>query len=306
MLYKLINKIFYADKWNIGYAIQTPENLIKTEKINANDIAWLKEGSADYAADPFVLVRNKSVLIFYENLQNLFGKGTINVIKDFDVDRGGVVKGITPERHHLSYPYIFKDGTKIYCIPETASACEIALYEVEFKSEIIFKKNRILVKGQPFVDSSIIYYEDKYWLFTSVKKKPEQLFIYHADTLSDEFIPHKLNPIITDKKNYRNAGNIFSVNNKLYRPTQNLEEKYGGSIMINKIIEVSETKFSSERKFEILPLSPYYEGIHNISFSDNLIVFDGKRRYFSLSIPFKKALRRLIYYSEKAARLTKA
>jgi len=305
-LNKLIDTVFCSDKWNIGYVNQTPDNLIETQKINNTNVAWLKESSADYAADPFVLVRNKTVLIFYENLRKLFEKGTINLIKDFDVSDTKKVKGITPEKIHLSYPYIFKEDNKTYCIPETAAASEISLYEVAFEPEVVFKKNRTLVAGQPFVDSSIVKHNDKYWLFTSVKKKPGQFFIYHADALDGEFHPHKLNPVITDKKSYRNAGMIFSVDNQLYRPTQNLEKKYGGSIMINHIIELTETEFSSESKFEILPFGPYHEGIHNISLSDNLIVFDGKRRYFSLGVPFKKALRRLIYYTEKAVPSTKA
>jgi hypothetical protein len=297
MLNKIINKIFYSDKWNIGYVAQTPQSFIENKELDKK-IIWLNESSADYAADPFVLIKKKRVYIFYENLQFLFEKGTINLIRDFDFSTQKIVKGITPENIHISYPYIFEDNDKTYCIPETADANEIALYDVVFDNTIQFKKRKVLLSGGPYVDSSIIYFEDKYWLFTSLKNKPGNLFIYYANKLDEEFIAHNLNPIVTDRKSYRGAGALFYINNILYRPTQNLEVKYGGSVIINQISELTADKFRSINLFEIFPTEPYNEGFHNISVSNNLIVFDGKRRYFSLSVPIKKIIRRLRYYSK--------
>ena len=123
------------------------------------------------------------------------------------------------------------------------------------------------------------------------------MLIFYANSLNDQFIPHQLNPITTDGKSFRGGGNLFVVDDILYRPTQNLEVKYGGSVIMNQITDLSPTTYISSPLFEILPEKPYEEGLHNISFSQNLIVLDGKRRVFSLTTPFDKLIKRIIYYT---------
>ncbi|QIL41814.1 hypothetical protein G7074_22625 [Pedobacter sp. HDW13] len=67
----LFNKIFAADKWNIGFVHQTPENLIETRKLSST-INWLPEDDIDYAADPFVVNVDNTPAFITKNL--IFGK----------------------------------------------------------------------------------------------------------------------------------------------------------------------------------------------------------------------------------------
>jgi len=286
----LFNKIFAADKWNIGYVRQTPEELIRTKKLSPS-INWLKEDQVDYAADPFVVNINDEARIYYEELDFWKGKGEIMMIDGFDFKNKKKVQGIKPEEIHLSYPYLIEEKGRLYCIPETSEGKEIALYQVDEENPSQLTKIKVLVSGKAFVDSSIIYHAERYWLFTSVSGDHHNLYIYHSKTLDGQYTGHYQNPILVEKEFCRAAGNLFKVGELLYRPTQNPINSYGGSININEIEILNEKEFKANHQFEILPDKAYNQGLHNISFAHNIIVIDGKRKVLSPIMPFKKFVR---------------
>lgn len=289
---KVFNKLFTADKWNIGYVHQSMESLIEKKHFNA-DINWFKEDNVDYAADPFVVDVEGKTRVYYEELNFWKGRGELMVVDDFSFGNKKKVTGVTPEAIHLSYPYMIRTAQGLYCIPETSEAFEVALYKVDEQNPEKLSKEKVLLKGKAFVDSSIIFFQDKYWLFTSVPGENTHLYAYYADTLDGEYKAHQLNPIRVKKEHCRAAGKLFLIQNELYRATQNPTQKYGGSIIINKIELLNASSFSARAIFEILPDKKYSEGLHNISFTENVIVLDGKRRVISPLMPIKKLIRKI-------------
>jgi hypothetical protein len=203
------------------------------------------------------------------------------------------VKGIMNRSVHLSYPYLFRVNEKLYCIPETSESKQVALYDVDEDNPRNFKKIKTLLKGNNYVDSSIIYFQGKYWLFTSVSGKHGELYIYHSDDLLSDFKAHEQNPIKVDNHASRSAGELFVVDQKLYMPTQNPAKRYGGSIMINEIMKLSGTEFEYHTAFELLPQAPYNKGLHSISFADGLLIVDGKRSAYNTLNPVKKVVRKI-------------
>lgn len=303
-MYKSLNDIldqmFYANKWNIGYVDISKSKFIKQKELGA--VKWLLEEESDYSADPFVVTIKGKTYVYYEFLNMWKGRGQINRIENFDFSTKNMVRKFAEVKFHISYPYIFKDGDGIYLLPETGEANEVTLYKIDAEDEDNIQTVRTLVSGAHFLDSSIVKFNQKYWLFTSKKSEPGSLFIFHANSLENEFVPHMLNPILTDLKSYRSAGQMFVENGALYRPTQNLQQSYGGSIVINKINTLSETTYESEFFFEILPQLPYLSGIHTISFEEEFIVIDGKRKIFSLMTFAKKLTTRFKYIKRSVQR----
>lgn len=290
-IYRLFIKCFAIDKWNIGYINQSIEDLLAKGKLSP--ITWLKEDHVDYAADPFIVTQGDQIQIYYEELNFWQGLGKIMMMENFDFKTKKKINGITPSKIHLSYPYLIRNGKDLFCIPETSEALEIGLYQVNEETPTSLEKQKILVQGKPFVDSSIIFHSGKYWLFTSLSGINNQLFIYYADHLNGNYKPHQLNPIKVENYACRGAGNLFCIDNIMYRPTQNSTNCYGGSIQLNKITHLTETEYQTEPIFEILPDDKYEIGIHQISFTNDKIVVDGKRRVFSITAPFKKMVRRI-------------
>jgi len=288
----VFDKLFMCDKWNIGFIDQSPESLISSQQLNGK-INWLGEDSVDYAADPFIVNIKGNNHIFYEELNFWKGKGEIMVTNGLSFKEKKRVKIIMNRSIHLSYPYLFSEKDKLYCIPETSAIKQVALYQIDTDNLQKIKKIRILLKGDEFVDSSIIQYNDKYWLFTSVSGKPGVLYIYYSDTLLGPFKAHSLNPIMVENHVSRSAGRLFIVDQKLYMPSQNPGKCYGGSIMINEITHINETEFQYRTVFELLPQPPYNVGLHTINFAKGLLVVDGKRNKFSVFTPIKKIVRKI-------------
>ena len=291
-LQRVFDELFYHDKWNIGYVYQSPESLIHSQKLTGK-IHWLREDGADYAADPFSVEIDDRTYIYYEELQFFKGKGEIIMIDGFTFKNKRKVQGIVTDNFHLSYPYIFTLHNDLYCMPESAATKQVNLYKIDKTAPWKLNKVRTLIEGEPFVDSSIIFYHNRYWLFTSMSGKSDQLFIFYADSLHSNFKAHALNPIHVEPKITRSAGNLFIVDDNLYRPSQNPEKDYGGSIIISQIARITENEFEYSKAFEILPQLPYGLGLHTINFSGQLIVIDGKRKVFNLLSVIKKMFKKM-------------
>jgi len=291
LLSRTVRKLFVIDKWNIGYVYQSAENLIKSGEISEK-VHWLKEHSADYATDPFVAVINNKLCLYYEELDFWSAKGRIMVTEELNFEKKRTVKGLPNGKIHLSYPYIFNHSGVIYCIPETAAAKEVALYRIDSDSIDHFIKIRVLIKGEAFVDSSLLFYKNKYWLFTSKAGTNNELFIFYAETLDAPFHAHSMNPISVPDYIGRSAGNFFMVKQKLYRPSQNPQKNYGGSVIISEIISLDESIFSFIPVTEINPLHSYPRGLHTLNFTGDMMIIDGKRPVFSLLSPLKKLVKK--------------
>lgn len=297
-----IRLVFYADKWNIGFINQSVTDLIDSRQLN--EISWLEEEKSGFSADPFVLVAGDTAYVYYEYMNFWHGRGRIFQLKNFEFVTRKDVKGLSA-KIHFSYPYIFSNGSETYCIPETSEANEVSLYTVKSGDTSSLEKKRVILSGAPFVDSSIVKFNGKYWLFTSKKNAVDKFYIFYAASLDEEFRPHSLNPICSSPQFTRAAGQMFIDKGILYRPTQNPVSGYGGSIIISKIIMLTEVTFVSELFMEILPKKPYESGIHTISFANDLIVIDGKKKVYSIFMLPKKLIREFKTLTTKFSKKTK-
>lgn len=289
-LQQLLNKLFIIDKWNIGYVYQTADSLISSRKINGK-VHWLAEDTADYAADPFAVPVNDKLYLYYEELCFWKGKGTIMMTDGLSFINKKRVNGLP--NLHLSYPFLFTDGDALYCIPETSNAGEIALYRADPEHMGNFSKVSVLAKGKAFVDSSLIFHHDKYWLFTSISGNYGELYIYYSDKLTGPFKAHAQNPVKVPNDISRSAGRLFTSGDKLYRPSQNPQNNYGGSVVITEITQLNEKEFGYKKIMEVCPVQPYGHGLHTLNFAGCFLIIDGKRQIFSLLNPAKKIIRKL-------------
>jgi len=212
-------------------------------------------------ADPFVVeINEKGFYLFFEELNIKRRIGHINYLHFNKAGEllSNVPKKVIEEKHHLSYPFIFKENNNFYMIPESASSGELWLYKcTEFPDE--WEKEKRIFKDKPFYDATLIKHQDYYYLFGTEKviaesSRDQYLFIYFSkDLLSDTWLPHPSNPIYRDVRRSRPAGRIFDLGGKLVRPSQIGAPKYGYGIQFNEIITLSPTEFEEIRLEQILP-----------------------------------------------------
>lgn len=242
-----------------------------------------------FFADPFIIKKENKYYIFIEEFIYRFNKGNISVI-EMD-EKGNYEKPVKviDKSYHLSYPFIFKNKNDYFLVPESRSNKTIELYKcVEFPFKWEFQMN--LMKNIEAVDGTLFHYQNKWWLFANIVENPgasslDELFLFYSEELyTIDWIPHPLNPVVSDARKSRPAGSIFIHNGKIIRPSQNNSKIYGYGLKINEIRTLTEKKYE---EIEIDSIEPNWDkqiiATHTFNNAGNLTVIDGvmrRRRFF--------------------------
>jgi hypothetical protein len=236
------------------------------------------------SADPFIYEYNNINYIFYENNDLKLNKGKIScgILKDNKLTD---IKDILNFKYHLSYPFIWKSKKNIFLIPESSQNKSIQIW----KSKVFpykWKLYKTIFNNEFCCDTTIIKgFNNENWLLTNKSNDQtndpnNELYIYKMIGDFEKFIPHKLNPVVTDCRIARNAG-ILKFTNMILRPSQiNNSYGYGIGLNINKIISLSIENFKEITIKKILPnKKTNATGLHHISNTKSKIVMDIREKF---------------------------
>jgi hypothetical protein len=244
---KLFNK-----QWSLLYCIEPEHSYSFThyKKITPpNDRFW---------ADPHVIYQNNTYYIFIEEYLYNEKKGHISVIKMNEKGEYQQPIPVLNKEYHLSYPFVFQHDGDYYMIPETAKNKTIELYKSSnFPFDWQWQMN--LMEDITAVDTTLYFHNNKWWMFVNLIENEgasslDELFIFYSEELhSNQWQPHKQNPVVSDVKNSRPAGAMFSMNNKIYRPAQNCSQRYGYGFNLNEIELLNELEYKEKIISDIKP-----------------------------------------------------
>jgi hypothetical protein len=275
-------QLFQFEVWNVGV---TPYN-------DLSQINWAPQpNKSTYQADPFM---DKHGNVYFELYDYRTGKGSI-AARTFKNNAWSDLNTILSTEVHYSYPFVLEIGEKQYLLPEQYQANEVVIYELN-QGQLLHKKH--LLKGD-WVDATIHEYDGLFWLFCSPQQHSnEELYLFYADSITDNYQPHPLNPIKVDISGSRPGGKLFTDDQgRLIRPSQNSTHTYGGSITLNHITSLSPTNYREERVGAVHPEkdSRYNKALHTFSYEGNYAIIDGKTYRFiwsafikELKIKFKR------------------
>ncbi len=235
-------------------------------------------------ADPFVVARDGKYYVFIEELLYAHGKGHISVIV---MNRDGSFAEpvrVLEAAFHLSYPFIFEfDGT-YYLVPESGANRTVDLYRCKsFPYEWEFHKT--LLQGRRAVDATLLHRQGRWWMFVNEAETEgastwDELFVYHSDSpLSDNWIPHRRNPVVSDTRSARPAGRLFERDGRLYRPSQDCSGHYGYGLNICEITALTEREYSERVVTRVQPTwDKRVISTHTLNHAGGLTVADGQLR----------------------------
>ena len=105
----------------------------------------------------------------------------------------------------------------------------------------------------------------------------DELFLFYADSpLTSEWTPHPMNPIVSDVRRARPAGNIFLDNGKIIRPSQDCSKVYGHGFNFNEIEILSETEYQEKHLTNIRPdWDKNLHRVHSYNSQNGLTIIDG-------------------------------
>jgi len=279
-----VHSRFYSIDWNLFVLKGSPSEFIGADRqAEVTDLFPYTKGL--YLADPCVVRRGARTYVMCEEYRY---KTNLGVVAAFEVPSNGAARPqvAIEEPYHLSYPHVFEDGGEVFCVTESARAKKVCLYRsVEFPHR--WEYVRTLLDDFRAADSTLLRFDNKLWLFCTGGEHPKRgddthLYIWYADDLWGEWTPHARNPVKIDVRSSRPAGEFFTHENVLYRPTQDCSRTYGGAIRINRIDKLTETDFKESVAGVIRPPATSYDkGIHTISSAGGWCIVDAKRYVFN-------------------------
>jgi len=231
--------------------------------------------------DPCLFEHDSELYLFFEDLEIKKGKGAISYV--VIGENGATAPRLALDRpYHVSYPFLFSWRGATYLIPETFDRKTIELYRADPFPER-WNLEKILMEDIAASDATVLDHGGKLWLFVNVAVDGatfgDELFVFWANSPTDTWQPHPLNPVVADARSARPAGRIFTRDGQLYRPGQDCSQRYGGGVVFSRIEALSETDYREVQvgRFD-RDRTPGNVGAHSYTCGGGYEAVDGRRR----------------------------
>jgi hypothetical protein len=276
-LLEMARPLMRHEDWNIGVIRAPIECLLEPGAVET--ALWLPTRPGRFAADPFGVEWEGVLHVLFEDYDQRRGRAVISHVA---VSGGNPVSDPEPVFDpgvHTSYPYLVEHRGGLWMLPETAGARELVLYEAtEFPRR--WTRATTLIRGLAVSDATIIEHDGRWWMFATRNDHGvnNDLFVWHAESLTGPWVPHAANPVKTDARSCRPAGTPFVKDGILYRPGQDSSRTYGGRVVINRVEVLTPTDFSERpvAAVEPSPSSEYPAGLHTVAAAGGNTLIDGK------------------------------
>jgi hypothetical protein len=262
----LLNRILPADQWHAAL------------RGNSSDFVCVGTDGRRSYADPFLYSHRGRTFLFVEECSHATEKGVISAAEVSGDKLVGPPVTVLERPYHLSYPLIVEHAETIYMLPETAANRALELYRaVEFPWK--WELASVLIEDMALADATPIFFQDRWWLFASAAEygttDQDELFIFHSDKLTGPWVPHARNPVKSDCRSARPAGQIVCSNGRLFRPAQDCLKRYGAGIVWHEIVELSPTRYYEREivRFDASRVAGI-RGLHTVNQSDRLQAVD--------------------------------
>lgn len=262
----------YREQWILAYQWDTPDP--RADRLQAvlppEDRFW---------ADPFPWKWEGNYYLFFEEFRRATKRGEILVLPISKTGPAGKPWPALVKDYHLSYPFLFTWENELFMMPESAEQRRIDVFRCRsFPDYWVFEKT--LLKNISAVDCTLLFRSNKWWLFANVPPPGagnwDELHVFVADTPFADWKPIATNPVKSDVRSARPAGNFFEKDGVLYRPSQDCSQGYGSALTVSRVTQLTETGFAEATERGILPASLYpgAAGIHTLNTTGDLTVFD--------------------------------
>lgn len=210
----------------------------------------ITDKKARFVADPFVVHEENGYYMFFEAVIN--NVGSIALATSMDGLKWKYDKVVVSENFHLSYPCVFKWENTYYMIPESGQDLSVRLYKAEkFPERWKFVKK--MIEGDMFADSTILYFQNTWWLFTCTNEN-QTLWLYFSSSPDGEWIKHPQSPIVKrDNRKARPGGHLINWKGRLLRIAQCDQPNYGYSLRAFEITHLSPRDYE-ERELQEDPI----------------------------------------------------
>jgi hypothetical protein len=272
-------------------AARRPDNLVKwylavrqkrdtVSFDDPTDFRLVQSPSDRFHADPFLFEKNGKTYLFVEDFRYVDDRAVISYCEVAPDGSFDLPVEALRRPYHLSYPFLIEDEGEIYMMPETRGNRTLELYRAtNFPTD--WEPAGVLFNNAFMADATIQIMNGKFWMFATVSNGKysncDELCLFFSDKLKGPWTPHPCNPLVSDVRRARPAGNLFYDGGRLIRPSQDCSKTYGYALVFSEILTLSETEYEERTVGRLDPLaSEGHEGTHTYTRTKQLEIIDRK------------------------------
>lgn len=286
---EILRRGVLEDRWRILLVPATPAG-----QPAAVPAAVIEPPAHSYWADPFVVRREGRGCIFFEEYLYAERRGVISYIDiagydDKRLNVSAAARRVLDAPYHLSYPFLFQTGGSLFMIPESSANRSIDLWVcTDFPAR--WKKLKSIMTGVSAVDTSVLFWDGRWWLFTNIDRSGlrdhcYELHVFHSeDPVDGTWVPHARNPVVVDARRARMGGGFLKApDGRPIRCCQVQGKKYGEALTYQLIETLSPCDYH-ERPVDGMTRVEAQAGArhHHLAGADGLFVADECRETFKL------------------------
>ncbi|MEK9284616.1 MULTISPECIES: hypothetical protein [unclassified Bradyrhizobium] len=267
--------LLWSDKWEIPNGIPL------------HKFITVLDDRRRYYADPFVFSSEGQKWLFVEEFNYQTGKGIISCMPVSTGHKQTTPQPTLVRPYHLSYPFVFRHDEVIYMLPETGGNRTVELYRARsFPFDWVL--HQVLIRDVDVYDATLLRHQERWWIFAAIAHRDgssqDELGIFYSEHLEGPWRAHELNPVKSDCRSSRPAGQFVIYGDRLLRPAQDCESGYGSALVWLEIEELTTDRFK-EREIARWPgNAALADGIHTVNFDQELGAID--RRQAVWKFPF--------------------
>lgn len=168
---------------------------------------------------------------------------------------------------------------EIYIYPENSESGLLKLYRLDVESHSLTEVG--ILSDSPLTDATIYPVEvngSYYMISTKAPDSQNNTILLNAAKVNGLYKQVGNQAVISTKSEARCGGNFFGCSGTYYRPVQNCEKRYGGSLKIMEVKHIGNNGYKETQVCELKPTSWKYNlGLHTLNFNEShdLVVIDG-------------------------------
>lgn len=271
----------FSPHWRVGWRMIEDEGVWERASLGGEKWNSINDNGFRFYADPFPMTFKGLTAVLVEDFDHRDGKGIISSIPFDETGQIGPAVPVLSEPWHLSYPFVFQHLDQVWMIPESSQARKISLYRADpFPSRWVHVAD--LITDIDASDASIVQFEEKWWIFTTVRDElggaMDSLCLYFSHDLLGPWIPHRSNPVLIDVAQARQAGQFLRRGGTLWRPVQDCRGGYGRAIGLAEVTCLNQDDFG-QTVHTVLSPNASWPGrrLHTLNRFGRLECIDGSR-----------------------------
>jgi hypothetical protein len=272
----------FRDVWAMGLIRRPVAELLRSDTLPMP--SWHQiPCDGEFHADPFPIRIGDAACVLFERYDPSQHRGLIACarLSDWDATPGNAVMPAIDLGCHMSYPAVFTYAGHTYCAPEAHVLGGLRIFRLD-DAETHWTPVAHVLPDIALIDATLFEHHGSWWLLATVSgtASDTDLHAWHAASPFGPWTPHRLNPVKSDVRSSRPAGNLFLHDNQLFRPAQDCERGYGMAVVINRIVHIDTDQFLEValKRFEPGAAWPFPDGMHTFNVAGDIVLIDAKRR----------------------------